>query len=142
MLKNPKHQGGSAALHPHPCQPDPRVREVEDLMRRDLLRTLRLGELARASDLSVSRLAHLFKANTGLSPGRYLKLVRLFKARDLLEDSSFTVKEISARVGFDPSRLAREFRTNYGVTPVIYRRALHMPQRSSGNVYRRTQTPV
>jgi Helix-turn-helix domain len=55
-------------------------------------RKLPLCELADKTVLSVSRLCHLFRNQTGMSPRRYLKLARLAKAKELLEASAFSVK--------------------------------------------------
>jgi len=104
-----------------PVAIDPRIRRVERLMRRDLHRPVRVPELAARTGLSVSRLAHVFRTETGISPGHYLKSLRLREARELLESSSLSVKEIAARVGFHLSKLVREFRLACGTTPRQYR---------------------
>jgi AraC family transcriptional regulator of arabinose operon len=105
---------------------DPRIRHLETLMRRDLHRPLRFTELAADMQISVSRLSHLFRTQTGVSPRRYLKSVRLRQAREFLEGSSLSVKEVAARVGLDVSRLIKEFRETYGVTPAQHRRLIRL----------------
>jgi len=104
-----------------PATTDPRVRCLEALIRRDLHRRMRLAELAAIMRISASRLSHLFSAHTGVSPGQYLKAVRLRQARAFLEGSPLSVKEVAARVGLNPSRFAREFRQRHGMTPRQYR---------------------
>ncbi|HEX9919470.1 MAG TPA: helix-turn-helix domain-containing protein, partial [Pyrinomonadaceae bacterium] len=70
---------------------------------------------------------HLFKAETGSSPARYLKALRLERARELLETTFLSVKEIRALVGFnDDSHFARDFRATYGLTPQQYRERYHL----------------
>lgn len=57
-----------------------------------------------------------------MSPGQYLKALRLEKARGLLEATSLSVKEVRARVGMqDQSHFVRDFNRVYGVTPSQYR---------------------
>lgn len=59
--------------------------------------------MADAVNISSWRLAHLFKAEVGISPQRYLTLVRLQKARHQLVTGFATIKEIAKSVGFPNS---------------------------------------
>jgi transcriptional regulator GlxA family with amidase domain len=114
-----------------PASMDPRIRYLERLMQRDLHRPLRLAELAAGMRISVSRLSHLFSTQTGVSPGRYRKSIRLRQARDFLEGSSLSVKEVAARVGLDAGRLIKDFRKTYGTTPAEHRRIMRLRDRTS-----------
>lgn len=106
---------------------DPRLQIVTALMKRELHRDLSLNELATAVNLSLSRLHHLFKAETGTSPAQYLRLLRLERARELLESSFLSVKQIVATVGGrDRSHFEREFKKKYGVTPTQYRSSVRL----------------
>jgi AraC family transcriptional regulator len=101
---------------------DVRVQNVLALMRRDLRAKLTLNDMARSVNLTSFHFCHLFKAETGRSPAKYLKAVRLERARELLETTFLSVKEIRALVGLnDESHFARDFRTTYGVTPQQHR---------------------
>lgn len=116
---------GGVGLFPKPPAFDPRIDKVTALMRGTLHRNLPLRELADAAGLSVSRLCHLFRYHTGISPRRYLKAARLARAKDLLETSSFSVKEVAARAGFNHvGRFIGDFRNAYGLTPSLYRRTV------------------
>lgn len=101
---------------------DVRVQNVLSLMRRDLRARRTLSDMARAVNLTSFHFCHLFKAETGTSPARYLKALRLERARELLETTSLNVKEIRALVGLnDESHFARDFRATYGLTPQQHR---------------------
>lgn len=101
---------------------DVRVQNVVTLMRRDLRARLKLNDMARAANLTSFHFCHLFKAETGSSPARYLKNLRLERARELLETTLLNVKEIRALIGLnDESHFARDFRATYGLTPQQYR---------------------
>jgi transcriptional regulator GlxA family with amidase domain len=99
----------------------PTVRKAAGFMHSNLQRKLRLDELARETKLSSSRFSHLFKNRAGVSPAQYLKSIRLQRAKDLLEGSSLSIKEVASRVGLNPSRLIRGFKEAYGLTPLQYR---------------------
>jgi transcriptional regulator GlxA family with amidase domain len=116
---------GTIGQSPELAAVDPRISEATSLMRRAIQRKLPLYELAGATGLSVSRLCHLFHNQTGMSPRRYLKAARLESAKELLETSSFTVKEVAARAGFNHvGRFIGDFRKTYGATPLQFRRSL------------------
>ena len=92
-------------------------------MQHHLHAKLSLPELAAAVALSASRFSHLFKTQTGVSPARCLKSMRLQKARDLLEGSNLIIKDVAVHVGLNPSAFSASFREIYGVTPLQYRSA-------------------
>jgi AraC family transcriptional regulator len=71
----------------------PKVRKIIDYMRSNLKRKLTLDDFSRSAKLSPSRMRDLFRAQTGISPGRYLKALRMEKARELLETTSMSVGE-------------------------------------------------
>jgi two-component system response regulator YesN len=58
----------------------------------------------------------------GTSPERFLSQVRVEKAKDLLENSFLSVKEVSTEVGVsDAAHFSRSFKAACGVTPAQYR---------------------
>jgi AraC-like DNA-binding protein len=78
--------------------------------------------LAREINMSVSRLRHVFKKETGLSPRQYIKLKRMQEAEHLLRTTFLSVKEITHRVGFtNESYFSREFLRTHGLPPGKYR---------------------
>lgn len=102
---------------------DQRVQAVIRLMEENLRAELPLGRLAEAVNLSASRLHQLFRDETGTSPARHLKSLRLARARRLLETTFLSVKEIRASVGMDDeSHFTRDFRGAYGCTPTECRK--------------------
>lgn len=102
---------------------DQRVQIVLDLMEENLQRELSLEELARIVNLSASRLRHLFRAETGMSPTQYLKSVRIQKAKEMLETTFMSVKQIMSLVGAgDRNHFAHNFKKAYGSSPTEYRK--------------------
>lgn len=81
-----------------------------------------LATLAEAAGLSVSRFATLFRHEMGISPHRYVCLVRIRHAQRLLE-SGLPPSIVATEVGFfDQSHLGRHFRRTLGMTPRCYLR--------------------
>jgi transcriptional regulator GlxA family with amidase domain len=101
---------------------DQRVQEVVVLIRNNLHRNLSLETLASSVNLSRWYLSHLFKDEMRMSPVQYIKSVRLQEAKQLLETTSLSVKEVMAKVGImDKSHFERDFKKAFGLTPARYK---------------------
>lgn len=79
--------------------------------------------LARECGLSVSRLAFLFRRQTGKTPGQFLEEQRLSHAAHLLHRTSLTIGEIASECGFaDPFYFTNRFRRFQGTSPSQFRK--------------------
>lgn len=79
---------------------------------------LTVEQLASRLHLSTSRLRQLFAQRLGIGPKLYIREVRLGRARNLLENSSLSVKEVMAAVGFgDASHFSRDYKKRFGILP-------------------------
>src|SRR5579862_5911437 len=109
-------------LFPPPLLSDPRVARTKSIIRSQMHRRITVPALAAETGLSASRLSHLFKGQTGHAPAHYLKQFRMERARELLETTFFSVKEICAQAGIgDVSHFVRDFEMIYGLSPARYR---------------------
>jgi len=101
---------------------DHRVKKIIALMKEYLHRGWPASRLAQFVNISPSRLHQLFKDETGLPPAKYLHSLRMQQAKELLEASYLSVKEVMAKVGVtDESHFVRDFKRTYGFTPAKYR---------------------
>jgi len=81
-----------------------------------------LAEIARASHLSVSRLAHLFKEQMGITPIDYVTSVRIERAKELLVGTDQSCTEICFQAGYsNQSYFTRTFKSLVGMTPRQFR---------------------
>ena len=63
-----------------------------------------------------------FKAVYGSSIYQYMKTYRMQTARVLLQDTSRSVTEIAATLGYDnPSKFSEAFKKEYGISPTLFR---------------------
>jgi AraC-like DNA-binding protein len=84
---------------------------------------LTLPAVAQAAGLSVSRLAHVFKAQVGMSFTAYLNMIRVKWAEYCLTNSQLRVSETAFQVGFgNLSHFNHVFRKATGLSPTQYRR--------------------
>jgi AraC family transcriptional regulator of arabinose operon len=105
---------------------DSRVEQVLHMLSQDMKRMIRIEDLAKAVNLSASRLAHLFKEETGFSILDTLNQMRLRQAALLLEHTDRTAAEAALDVGFQSyNHFAESFRRSYGVSPRAYKKSLN-----------------
>ncbi len=99
-----------------------KVQSVVEFIQANLDRKLTLDEIGKSVGLSRSHICYLFKSEYNLSSGQYLKMLRMEKAREMLEETFLNIKEIMTKVGIrDQSHFTRDFKRLYGVTPSAYR---------------------
>jgi AraC-like DNA-binding protein len=83
-----------------------------------------LNKMAKQAGLSIWYLPRLFKKNTGISFGEYLRNLRLKKAVLLLQNPTLSIKEIAAAVGYKyVSDFDHHFKSTFGMRPGEYRRS-------------------
>ena len=77
-----------------------------------------VSELAQAMNMSRSNLLRKIKKQTGLSASQFIRQIRLQKGREMLQETSLTVSEISFEVGFaSTSYFIKCFREHYWYPP-------------------------
>lgn len=111
---------------------DHRVLLAMDYLCQNLSETITLSILARRCGLSVSRLAHLFREQSGQTPLQFLEMQRMAHARQLLELTQESVGNIASEVGFPNSfHFSRRFKHHTSVSPHNYRRNLPLEKDSA-----------
>lgn len=102
---------------------DRRIQVVVMLLEQNSRDQITVEEIARQVNLSPGRLAHLFKSEMQLSIQQYVTQLRLTNAKDQLESTFLSIKEIAALVGFSSvTRFVVTFKNSIGATPAQYRR--------------------
>ena len=99
-----------------------KVRATE-LLRENLDGGVRLADLARECDLSVSHFARSFKASFGVTSHEWLTELRIERAKELLT-TTLPLVDVAVQSGFrDQSAFTRTFHRAVGVSPGRWRRA-------------------
>ena len=80
--------------------------------------------IADSFELSTTRFSLSFKERKGMPPLEYLTLLRCERAKELLETTDRTIRDISVQVGYyDSGSFIRRFKQVTGETPMQYRQA-------------------
>ena len=76
--------------------------------------------LCRAMNISRSGLYKKMMLLTGKSPIEYIRILRLEKGREMLENGETSVSQIAWSVGFSPKQFSKHFKDEYGCLPSEY----------------------
>lgn len=97
-----------------------KVREVVEGNLADVSFTVE--KLCRLVFMSHSQLHRKLEALTGCSPNKFIRMIRLKKAKELLQEPTNSVASVSLDCGYqDPGYFARVFKQEFGMTPQEWR---------------------
>jgi AraC-like DNA-binding protein len=89
------------------------------LIKENYSRPLRIENLAKEINMSVSSFHHKFKTITTMGPLQYQKQIRLQEARRLLLTGTIDAATACFKVGYEsPSQFSREYRRLFGAPPL------------------------
>lgn len=101
---------------------DARIQQVLEQIASNPAEDHSVPGLARSVNLSPSRFAHLFKAETGRTPLRFVSDVRLREAATLVSMTTMPISDIARAVGYSSAfHFSAAFRDRHGVSPSRYR---------------------
>jgi AraC-like DNA-binding protein len=107
---------------PAAAAPTGLVQRVNAYLPQCIAGPLKLADLARHLNVSVSLLSHRYREQTGETPRRHLLRLRLDQAKTMLV-TGYALKEIAAATGFaNTFNLSRTFKRLEGVSPRDYLR--------------------
>jgi transcriptional regulator GlxA family with amidase domain len=114
------------------------LRDVQRAVLDDVARDHSVEAMAARAHMSPRHFARAFRAETGVTPARYVERVRLDAARRALEDTTDPIAAIAAASGFGTAEtMRRAFIRALAVAPAEYRRRFQ-----SGEIRRPPGAPV
>ncbi|WP_257892979.1 transcriptional regulator FtrA [Gymnodinialimonas phycosphaerae] len=124
--------GGQRQFIPRP-EPKARVGSglaaLQDRIRASIDEEWPVERMARTASTSGRTLARRFHEEAGTTPQNWLKIERVSRAAELLENGTIPLSDVWEVCGFGSAEtFRREFRKTMGVPPVRYRERLGVPQ--------------
>lgn len=96
--------------------------KIKNYMDAHYSQNITLDNLASMSYMNKYHLAHTFKKQIGLSPINYVIKKRVDESKNLLETTSYSIRDISSIVGFaNSSYFSQIFKKTTGISPKEYR---------------------
>jgi len=144
FLRRPGSQSQfSAMLRAQEPEREP-LREIQRQVLDDVAASHTVEAMAERAHMSPRNFARAFRAQTGVTPARYVESVRLEAARRRLEETAEPIQAIARSCGFaSPEAMRRSFLRALHVGPAEYRRRFHSslaPTRSGRRRHARART--
>lgn len=101
-----------------------KIQKAKIIMNESVFEDISVSEIASKLNISYSLFRKLFKKHTGISPAKYFSELKIRKAKLLLLESTFSVKEIAYMLNSkNPDHFYSVFKKHTGETPLKYRLA-------------------
>lgn len=98
------------------------VNRTKIFMNENVFKCLHIEDLAQKMDVNYTTFRKLFKVETGYAPVRYFHELKIQKAKQLLLETSSSVKEVSNMLSYySPENFISTFKKSTGETPSKYR---------------------
>ena len=99
-----------------------RLERLLRYIRENLDQPLQNSTLAEIFYTHPTHFVRAFREETGQTPAKYVRNMRLETAKRLLEETDLSAAQVALRVGYpDPAHFSRLFRQRYGMPPAVWR---------------------
>ncbi|QGS69500.1 AraC family transcriptional regulator [Oceanobacillus sp. 143] len=101
------------------------IEQARNFMHTHFQEAITLENVAASVNLSASYFSNVFKQEFGMNFIEYLTMIRMQKAKGLIEENTYSLKEISFMVGYkDPNYFSRVFKKHYQESPKQFQQAI------------------
>ena len=98
------------------------IEQAKRYIKENFSKDISLDDVSRMVNISPYYFSKIFKEEAGVNFIEYLTNIRIDKAKDLLNNTDYSMKEICTMCGYsDPNYFSRSFKKNVGVTPTEYK---------------------
>jgi AraC-like DNA-binding protein len=110
-----------------------RIARVLKEVHADPARPITVQSMSRRAGMSIAAFHHNFKRVAGSSPLQYVKRIRLDRAKRLMMHDGYNASTAARAVGYESaSQFSREFKRQFGVTPMEDVRHLRQAEGANG----------
>ena len=101
------------------------IRRAQQFVGLHVREKLTVPLLAEKVDVSPSYLTALFHKNLQISPGEYIRRIKLQESKQMIRENALTFTEIAAALQYSTvHHFSRQFKEKFGITPTEYARSV------------------
>ena len=101
------------------------IRLAQQYITNHIREKLTVPMVARQVDVSPSYLTVLFHKNLQISPGEYIRRIKLQESKQMIRENNLNFTEIASALQYSTvHHFSRQFKEKFGITPTEYARAI------------------
>ena len=106
-------------------QLDEIIRKAQQYISSHIRGKLSVPLVARQVDVSPSYLTALFHKNLQISPGEYIRRIKLQESKQMIRENNLNFTEIAAELQYSTvHHFSRQFKEKFGITPTEYAKSV------------------
>ncbi len=101
------------------------IRQAQQFISSHIREKLSVPLVARQVDVSPSYLTALFHKNLQISPGEYIRRIKLQESKQMIRENDLNFTEIAAALQYSTvHHFSRQFKEKFGITPTEYAKSV------------------
>ena len=101
------------------------IRKAQQYISTHIREKLSVPLVARQVDVSTSYLTALFHKNLQISPGEYIRRIKLQESKQMIRENDLNFTEIAAALQYSTvHHFSRQFKEKFGITPTEYAKSV------------------
>lgn len=101
------------------------IRQAQQFVSTHIRQKLSVPMVARQVDVSPSYLTALFHKNLQISPGEYIRRIKLQESKQMIRENNLNFTEIAAELQYSTvHHFSRQFKEKFGITPTEYAKSV------------------
>ena len=101
------------------------IRQAQQYVSAHIREKLSVPLVARQVDVSPSYLTALFHKNLQISPGEYIRRIKLQESKQMIRENNLNFTEIAAALQYSTvHHFSRQFKEKFGITPTEYAKSV------------------
>lgn len=101
------------------------IRRAQQYILANIRQKLTVPQVAGQVDVSASYLTALFRKNLQISPGEYIRRMKLQESKQMIRENNLNFTEIAAALQYSTvHHFSRQFKEKFGITPTEYARSV------------------
>ncbi len=101
------------------------IRQAQQYITINIRQKLSVPLVARQVDVSPSYLTALFHKNLQISPGEYIRRIKLQESKQMIRENNLNFTEIAAELQYSTvHHFSRQFKEKFGITPTEYAKSV------------------